>query len=211
MASCPVCLCFSASRSKELSPGSGQKGSPGSSQGAPCAGTPAGTSPGPPPADQSPHTLRKGTSRHLHLHVAWKLTYPPAWVSDTLWPSEPVSICALAVRGRPALRGTFRHLSSVSSLSSGLVRRVEGLAFCTPGPLPGVMRAFQAPPGPHSHLCAGPPAPHRASPSCLPLGCLWDVTKRGTTGLSQSPALHIYVLELREFLLSLRRPPQNLP
>ncbi|XP_036197585.1 rho GTPase-activating protein 44 isoform X5 [Myotis myotis] len=48
-----------ASRSKELSPGSGQKGSPGSSQGAPCAGTPAGTSPGPPPADQSPHTLRK--------------------------------------------------------------------------------------------------------------------------------------------------------
>ncbi|XP_008151800.1 rho GTPase-activating protein 44 [Eptesicus fuscus] len=49
----------SASRSKELSPGSGQKGSPGSSQGAPCAGTPAGTSPGPPPADQSPHTLRK--------------------------------------------------------------------------------------------------------------------------------------------------------
>ncbi|XP_059524562.1 rho GTPase-activating protein 44 isoform X2 [Myotis daubentonii] len=49
----------SASRSKELSPGSGQKGSPGSSQGAPCAGTPAGTSPGLPPADQSPHTLRK--------------------------------------------------------------------------------------------------------------------------------------------------------
>lgn len=49
----------SASRSKELSPGSGQKGSPGSSQGPPCAGTPAGTSPGPPPADQSPHTLRK--------------------------------------------------------------------------------------------------------------------------------------------------------
>ncbi|XP_006761757.1 PREDICTED: LOW QUALITY PROTEIN: rho GTPase-activating protein 44 [Myotis davidii] len=49
----------SASRSKELSPGSGQKGSPGSSQGAPCAGTPAGTSPGPPPANQSPHTLRK--------------------------------------------------------------------------------------------------------------------------------------------------------
>ncbi|XP_023604103.1 LOW QUALITY PROTEIN: rho GTPase-activating protein 44-like [Myotis lucifugus] len=49
----------SASRSKELSPGSGQKGSPGSSQGAPCAGTPAGTSPGPQPADQSPHTLRK--------------------------------------------------------------------------------------------------------------------------------------------------------
>ncbi|XP_070251008.1 rho GTPase-activating protein 44 isoform X4 [Myotis yumanensis] len=48
-----------ASRSKELSPGSGQKGSPGTSQGAPCAGTPAGTSPGPQPADQSPHTLRK--------------------------------------------------------------------------------------------------------------------------------------------------------
>ncbi|KAM5214727.1 rho GTPase-activating protein 44 isoform 5-T5 [Hipposideros larvatus] len=51
------------SKSKELSPGSGQKGSPASSQGVPCAGTQpgaqAGTSPSQPPADQSPHTLRK--------------------------------------------------------------------------------------------------------------------------------------------------------
>lgn len=53
----------STSKSKELSPGSGQKGSPASSQGVPCAGTQpgaqAGTSPSQPPADQSPHTLRK--------------------------------------------------------------------------------------------------------------------------------------------------------
>ncbi|XP_043329680.1 rho GTPase-activating protein 44 isoform X1 [Cervus canadensis] len=53
----------SASKSKELSPGSGQKGSPGSSQGTPSAGTQPGVqpgvSPGQPPADQSPHTLRK--------------------------------------------------------------------------------------------------------------------------------------------------------
>ncbi|XP_042770683.1 rho GTPase-activating protein 44 isoform X3 [Panthera leo] len=53
----------SASKSKELSPGSGQKGSPGSSQGTPCTGTqpgaPPGTSPSQPPPDQSPHTLRK--------------------------------------------------------------------------------------------------------------------------------------------------------
>ncbi|XP_006901869.1 PREDICTED: rho GTPase-activating protein 44 isoform X2 [Elephantulus edwardii] len=53
----------SASKSKELSPGSGQKGSPGSSQGAPSAGTQPGVqpgvSPGQQPADQSPHTLRK--------------------------------------------------------------------------------------------------------------------------------------------------------
>ncbi|XP_036857278.1 rho GTPase-activating protein 44 isoform X5 [Manis javanica] len=51
------------SKSKELSPGSGQKGSPGSSQGAPCAGVQLGaqpgTSPSQPPTDQSPHTLRK--------------------------------------------------------------------------------------------------------------------------------------------------------
>ncbi|XP_036776590.2 rho GTPase-activating protein 44 isoform X4 [Manis pentadactyla] len=51
------------SKSKELSPGSGQKGSPGSSQGALCAGVQPGaqlgTSPSQPPADQSPHTLRK--------------------------------------------------------------------------------------------------------------------------------------------------------
>uniref|UniRef100_A0A8D1P8L6 Rho GTPase activating protein 44 n=1 Tax=Sus scrofa TaxID=9823 RepID=A0A8D1P8L6_PIG len=51
----------STSKSKELSPGSGQKGSPGSSQGTPSAGVQPGTSPSPsqPPADQSPHTLRK--------------------------------------------------------------------------------------------------------------------------------------------------------
>uniref|UniRef100_A0A8C3WJ39 Rho GTPase-activating protein 44 n=1 Tax=Catagonus wagneri TaxID=51154 RepID=A0A8C3WJ39_9CETA len=49
----------STSKSKELSPGSGQKGSPGSSQGTPSAGTQPGTSPSQPPADQSPHTLRK--------------------------------------------------------------------------------------------------------------------------------------------------------
>ncbi|KAM6164528.1 rho GTPase-activating protein 44 isoform 3-T3 [Rhynchocyon petersi] len=52
-----------ASKSKELSPGSGQKGSPGSSQGTLGAGTPAGAQPGASPsqqpADQSPHTLRK--------------------------------------------------------------------------------------------------------------------------------------------------------
>ncbi|XP_068834983.1 rho GTPase-activating protein 44 isoform X5 [Capricornis sumatraensis] len=52
-----------ASKSKELSPGSGQKGSPGSSQGTPSAGSQPGAQPGTslgqPPADQSPHTLRK--------------------------------------------------------------------------------------------------------------------------------------------------------
>lgn len=60
----PVCLCFSVSKSKELSPGSGQKGSPGSIQGTACPGTQLGpqpaASPSQLPADQSPHTLRKG-------------------------------------------------------------------------------------------------------------------------------------------------------
>lgn len=63
---CPVCLCFSVSKSKELSPGSGQKGSPGSIQGTACPGTQLGpqpaASPSQLPADQSPHTLRKGRS-----------------------------------------------------------------------------------------------------------------------------------------------------
>ncbi|XP_053423999.1 rho GTPase-activating protein 44 isoform X5 [Nycticebus coucang] len=53
----------STSKSKELSPGSGQKGSPGSIQGTVCAGTQPGAqpsaSPSQLPADQSPHTLRK--------------------------------------------------------------------------------------------------------------------------------------------------------
>ncbi|XP_075417199.1 rho GTPase-activating protein 44 isoform X4 [Tenrec ecaudatus] len=43
------------SKSKELSPGSGQKGSPGSTQGMACPGA----SPSQLPAEQSPHTLRK--------------------------------------------------------------------------------------------------------------------------------------------------------
>ncbi|XP_068386788.1 rho GTPase-activating protein 44 [Eschrichtius robustus] len=54
---------ISTSKSKELSPGSGQKGSPGSSQGTPSAGIQPGMQPGASPsqlpADQSPHTLRK--------------------------------------------------------------------------------------------------------------------------------------------------------
>ncbi|XP_065754139.1 rho GTPase-activating protein 44 [Phocoena phocoena] len=54
---------ISTSKSKELSPGSGQKGSPGSSQGTPSTamqpGMQPGASPSQLPADQSPHTLRK--------------------------------------------------------------------------------------------------------------------------------------------------------
>lgn len=99
--SCPVCLCFSTSRSKELSPGSGQKGSPGSSQGAPCAGTPAGTSPGQPPADQSPHTLRKGTSRHLHLHLATGGRLPAAWKLTSPTSLGAQTPCGLANRSSP--------------------------------------------------------------------------------------------------------------
>ncbi|XP_066120360.1 rho GTPase-activating protein 44 isoform X5 [Saccopteryx bilineata] len=55
------------SKSKELSPGSGQKGSAGASQGTPCAGAQLGTQPGAslsqPSADQSPHTLRKASRK----------------------------------------------------------------------------------------------------------------------------------------------------
>ncbi|GAB1296233.1 Rho GTPase-activating protein 44 [Apodemus speciosus] len=53
----------SVSKSKELSPGSGQKGSPSSIQGTACPGTQLGpqpaASPSQLPADQSPHTVRK--------------------------------------------------------------------------------------------------------------------------------------------------------
>ncbi|XP_011905845.1 PREDICTED: rho GTPase-activating protein 44 isoform X6 [Cercocebus atys] len=71
----------STTKSKELSPGSAQKGSPGSSQGTACAGTQPGaqpgaqpgTSPSPsqPPADQSPHTLRKGVPLRLSPMTTW--------------------------------------------------------------------------------------------------------------------------------------------
>lgn len=69
-----VCFCSSTSKSKELSPGSGQKGSAGSSQGTPGAGTQpgaqAGASPSQPPPDQSPHTLRKGTAPRPFTRVS---------------------------------------------------------------------------------------------------------------------------------------------
>nr|XP_019610823.1 PREDICTED: rho GTPase-activating protein 44 isoform X7 [Rhinolophus sinicus] len=74
----------STSKSKELSPGSGQKGSPASSQGVPSTGTQpgaqAGTSPGQLPADQSPHTLRKDLvhfdvpSIHVELESTLRLS-----------------------------------------------------------------------------------------------------------------------------------------
>ncbi|XP_066221012.1 rho GTPase-activating protein 44 isoform X5 [Saccopteryx leptura] len=55
------------SKSKELSPGPGQKGSTGASPGTPCAGAQLGTHPGASPsqpsADQSPHALRKASRK----------------------------------------------------------------------------------------------------------------------------------------------------
>ncbi|XP_045054865.1 rho GTPase-activating protein 44 isoform X1 [Desmodus rotundus] len=81
----------STSKGKELSPGSGQKATQGSSQGAPCAGTQPGTQPGTspsqPPADQSPHTLRKVSKKLAPIPPKVPFSQPGAVTEQS--PSQP--------------------------------------------------------------------------------------------------------------------------
>uniref|UniRef100_A0ABI7ZZ50 Rho GTPase activating protein 44 n=1 Tax=Felis catus TaxID=9685 RepID=A0ABI7ZZ50_FELCA len=86
----------SASKSKELSPGSGQKGSPGSSQGTPCTGTqpgaPPGASPSQPPPDQSPHTLRKVSKKLAPIPPKVPFGQPGAVADQSAGQPSPLSL-----------------------------------------------------------------------------------------------------------------------
>ncbi|XP_062968957.1 rho GTPase-activating protein 44 isoform X1 [Cynocephalus volans] len=86
----------STSKSKELSPGSGQKGSPGSSQGTACAGTQPGmqpgTSPSQSPADQSPHTLRKVSKKLAPIPPKVPFGQPGAMTDQSSSQPSPVSL-----------------------------------------------------------------------------------------------------------------------
>ncbi|XP_078293862.1 rho GTPase-activating protein 44 isoform X3 [Panthera onca] len=86
----------SASKSKELSPGSGQKGSPGSSQGTPCTGTqpgaPPGASPSQPPPDQSPHTLRKVSKKLAPIPPKVPFGQPGAVADQPAGQPSPLSL-----------------------------------------------------------------------------------------------------------------------
>ncbi|XP_041626636.1 rho GTPase-activating protein 44 isoform X4 [Vulpes lagopus] len=83
-------------KSKELSPGSGQKGSPGSSQGTLCAGTQpgaqAGTSPSQPPPDQSPHTLRKVSKKLAPIPPKAPFGQPGAGTDQSAGQPSPLSL-----------------------------------------------------------------------------------------------------------------------
>ncbi|XP_055114683.1 rho GTPase-activating protein 44 isoform X4 [Symphalangus syndactylus] len=89
-------------KSKELSPGSAQKGSPGSSQGTACAGTQAGAQPGAqpgaspspsqPPADQSPHTLRKVSKKLAPIPPKVPFGQPGAVADQSAGQPSPVSL-----------------------------------------------------------------------------------------------------------------------
>ncbi|XP_043439095.1 rho GTPase-activating protein 44 isoform X3 [Prionailurus viverrinus] len=85
-----------ASKSKELSPGSGQKGSPGSSQGTPCTGTQPGTQPGAspsqPPPDQSPHTLRKVSKKLAPIPPKVPFGQPGAVADQSAGQPSPLSL-----------------------------------------------------------------------------------------------------------------------
>ncbi|XP_055114682.1 rho GTPase-activating protein 44 isoform X3 [Symphalangus syndactylus] len=92
----------STTKSKELSPGSAQKGSPGSSQGTACAGTQAGAQPGAqpgaspspsqPPADQSPHTLRKVSKKLAPIPPKVPFGQPGAVADQSAGQPSPVSL-----------------------------------------------------------------------------------------------------------------------
>nr|XP_018868875.2 rho GTPase-activating protein 44 isoform X3 [Gorilla gorilla gorilla] len=92
----------STTKSKELSPGSAQKGSPGSSQGTACAGTQAGAQPGAqpgaspspsqPPADQSPHTLRKVSKKLAPIPPKVPFGQPGAMADQSAGQPSPVSL-----------------------------------------------------------------------------------------------------------------------
>ncbi|XP_005620124.2 rho GTPase-activating protein 44 isoform X5 [Canis lupus familiaris] len=83
-------------KSKELSPGSGQKGSPGSSQGMLCAGTQpgaqAGASPSQPPPDQSPHTLRKVSKKLAPIPPKAPFGQPGAGTDQSAGQPSPLSL-----------------------------------------------------------------------------------------------------------------------
>ncbi|NP_001395155.1 rho GTPase-activating protein 44 isoform 5 [Mus musculus] len=84
------------SKSKELSPGSGQKGSPGSIQGTPCPGTQLGpqpaASPSQLPADQSPHTLRKVSKKVAPIPPKVPFVQPGTVSDQPVGQPSPVSL-----------------------------------------------------------------------------------------------------------------------
>ncbi|XP_008853915.1 rho GTPase-activating protein 44 isoform X4 [Nannospalax galili] len=83
-------------KSKELSPGSGQKGSPGSSQGTACPGTQLGpqpaASPSQLPADQSPHTLRKVSKKLAPIPPKVPFGQSGAMTDQSTGQPSPVSL-----------------------------------------------------------------------------------------------------------------------
>nr|XP_021550523.1 rho GTPase-activating protein 44 isoform X2 [Neomonachus schauinslandi] len=86
----------STSKSKELSPGSGQRGSAGSSQGTPGAGmqpgAQAGASPSQPPPDQSPHTLRKVSKKLAPIPPKAPFGQPGAMTDQSAGQPSPLSL-----------------------------------------------------------------------------------------------------------------------
>lgn len=86
----------SVSKSKELSPGSGQKGSPGSIQGTTCPGTQLGPQPAASPsqlsADQSPHTLRKVSKKLAPIPPKVPFVQPGTVSDQPTGQPSPVSL-----------------------------------------------------------------------------------------------------------------------
>ncbi|XP_058904508.1 rho GTPase-activating protein 44 isoform X1 [Kogia breviceps] len=163
----------STSKSKELSPGSGQKGSPGSSQGTPSAGVQPGMQPGASPsqlpADQSPHTLRKVSKKlapippKVPFGQPGPLPEPPAGQPSPLSlsptpPSTPSPYGLSCPPGYSLASGQLSPAAAAPPLASpsGLV---GALGKSRPTPKPRQRPTLPPPEPPAASLAAPSPQP----------------------------------------------------
>nr|XP_008517891.1 PREDICTED: rho GTPase-activating protein 44 [Equus przewalskii] len=152
----------STSKSKELSPGSGQKGSPGSSQGPPCAGTQPGVqpsaSPSQPPADQSPHTLRKVSKKLAPIPPKVPFGQPGTMTDQPTGQPSPLSLSPTP----PSTPSPYGLLSSPPgySLASGqLSPAAAAPPLASPSGFTSTLTKSRPTPKPRQRPTLPPPQP----------------------------------------------------
>uniref|UniRef100_A0A5F9D7B1 Rho GTPase-activating protein 44 n=1 Tax=Oryctolagus cuniculus TaxID=9986 RepID=A0A5F9D7B1_RABIT len=152
------------SKNKELSPGSGQKGSPGSSQGPTCAGTqpggPPGSSPSQPPADQSPHTLRKVSKKLAPIPPKVPFGQPGAVTEQPAGQPSPVSLSPTPP-STPSPYGL--SYPQGYSLASGQLSPAAAAPLASPSVFTSTLTKSRPTPKPRQRPTLPPPQPPTAS------------------------------------------------
>ncbi|XP_040856347.1 rho GTPase-activating protein 44 isoform X2 [Ochotona curzoniae] len=154
----------STSKSKELSPGSGQKGSPGSSQGPACAGTQPATqpscSPSQLPADQSPHTLRKVSKKLAPIPPKVPFGQPGAVTEQPAGQPSPVSLSPTPP-STPSPYGL--SYPQGYSLASGQLSPAAAPPLASPSVFTSTLSKSRPTPKPRQRPTLPPPQPPTAS------------------------------------------------